>query len=311
MLLDTEGARSTTYYAAWAADAEPERLPLAAAMAKAWASDAGRAVTGAAIQLHGGVGFTWEADVHWLFKRAQLDAAFLGRRGRPPRARGAARVRPSGRRRSDERGGPARRRRTASPLLTLNRPDRLNAWTGEMEEQYFAALEECGASEDVRVIVVTGAGRGFCAGADMQWLQSIGEGTVDEGEAQRERRPQSFPHTIPKPVIAAINGAVRGHRPRRRADVRHPLRGRGGEDHDRLRAPWPRGRVRDRLDPAAPGRAGARARPAALGARRPRRGGGAAGSRQPSDHRRTGCSRRRWPTRATSPSTAPRRAWRR
>jgi alkylation response protein AidB-like acyl-CoA dehydrogenase len=47
-------------------------------MAKAWASDAGRSATAQAIQLHGGIGFTWEADVHWLFKRAQLDAALLG-----------------------------------------------------------------------------------------------------------------------------------------------------------------------------------------------------------------------------------------
>jgi alkylation response protein AidB-like acyl-CoA dehydrogenase len=78
MLIDTEGGRSATYYAAWAADAEPERLPMAAAMAKAWTSDAGRSVTGAAIQLHGGIGFTWEADVHWLYKRAQLDSALLG-----------------------------------------------------------------------------------------------------------------------------------------------------------------------------------------------------------------------------------------
>ena len=52
--------------------------PLAAAMAKAAASDAGREVTASAIQAHGGIGFTWEADVHWLFKRAQLDAALLG-----------------------------------------------------------------------------------------------------------------------------------------------------------------------------------------------------------------------------------------
>jgi alkylation response protein AidB-like acyl-CoA dehydrogenase len=78
MLLETEGGRAATYYAAWAADAEPDRLPMAAAMAKAWTSDAGRSVTGAAIQLHGGIGFTWEADVHWLFKRAQLDSALLG-----------------------------------------------------------------------------------------------------------------------------------------------------------------------------------------------------------------------------------------
>jgi len=47
-------------------------------MAKAAASDAGREVTAGAIQAHGGIGFTWEADVHWLYKRAQLDAALLG-----------------------------------------------------------------------------------------------------------------------------------------------------------------------------------------------------------------------------------------
>jgi alkylation response protein AidB-like acyl-CoA dehydrogenase len=78
MLLDTESARAAVSFAAWAADADRERLPEGAAMAKAAASDAGRDVTAAAIQLHGGIGFTWEADVHWLYKRAQLDAALLG-----------------------------------------------------------------------------------------------------------------------------------------------------------------------------------------------------------------------------------------
>jgi alkylation response protein AidB-like acyl-CoA dehydrogenase len=78
MLLDTEKARSAAAFAAWAADAEPSQLAEAAAMAKAAASDAGREVTASAIQAHGGIGFTWEADVHWLYKRAQLDAALLG-----------------------------------------------------------------------------------------------------------------------------------------------------------------------------------------------------------------------------------------
>ena len=78
MLLDTEKARSKAAFAAWTADADPERLAEAAAMAKASASDAGREVTASAIQAHGGIGFTWEADVHWLYKRAQLDAALLG-----------------------------------------------------------------------------------------------------------------------------------------------------------------------------------------------------------------------------------------
>jgi len=78
MLLETEKARSTAAFAAWTADADPGRLAEAAAMAKAAASDAAREVTASAIQAHGGIGFTWEADVHWLFKRAQLDAALLG-----------------------------------------------------------------------------------------------------------------------------------------------------------------------------------------------------------------------------------------
>jgi alkylation response protein AidB-like acyl-CoA dehydrogenase len=86
MLLHTESARSTAYYAAWAADADPDRLPEAAALAAAAAADGGREVTAGAIQAHGGIGFTWEADVHWLYKRAQLDAALLGGAGRHRRA---------------------------------------------------------------------------------------------------------------------------------------------------------------------------------------------------------------------------------
>jgi alkylation response protein AidB-like acyl-CoA dehydrogenase len=78
MLLDTEKARSTVSFAAWTADAEPESLGEAAAMAKAAASDAGREVTASAIQAHGGIGFTWEADVHWFYKRAQIDSTLLG-----------------------------------------------------------------------------------------------------------------------------------------------------------------------------------------------------------------------------------------
>jgi alkylation response protein AidB-like acyl-CoA dehydrogenase len=89
MLLDTEKARSTTAFAAWSADSNPDGLAEAAAMAKAAASDAGREVTASAIQAHGGIGFTWEADVHWLFKRAQLDATLLGGASRH-RARVAA-----------------------------------------------------------------------------------------------------------------------------------------------------------------------------------------------------------------------------
>jgi alkylation response protein AidB-like acyl-CoA dehydrogenase len=78
MLLETEGARSASYYAAWAADAEPETLPLAASMAKAYASDAGWRVCTSALQVHGGIGFTWEHDLHFFLKRAKVDAMLYG-----------------------------------------------------------------------------------------------------------------------------------------------------------------------------------------------------------------------------------------
>ena len=78
MLLETEGARSAAYYAAWAADNEPETAPLAASMAKAYASDAGTRVAEASLQVHGGIGFTWEHDLHLYLKRATSDAVMLG-----------------------------------------------------------------------------------------------------------------------------------------------------------------------------------------------------------------------------------------
>ena len=95
-------------------------------------------------------------------------------------------------------------------LLTLNRPERLNAWTAELGHIYFDQLEECVASPDVRVIVVTGAGRGFCAGADMQELKALGEGNLEGVSVVADDRPQSFPLSIEKPIIAAINGACAG-----------------------------------------------------------------------------------------------------
>lgn len=96
-------------------------------------------------------------------------------------------------------------------LLTLNRPERLNAWTQELERAYFGALSECAADDAVRVIVVTGAGRGFCAGADMGELQALQAGELDvSAETHGERLPQTHPLSIGKPIIAAVNGACAG-----------------------------------------------------------------------------------------------------
>jgi alkylation response protein AidB-like acyl-CoA dehydrogenase len=78
MLLEVESARSTTLYAAWTAEAEPESLSLAASMAKAYASDAGWRVTAASLQVHGGIGFTWEHDLHFFLKRARTDGQLFG-----------------------------------------------------------------------------------------------------------------------------------------------------------------------------------------------------------------------------------------
>jgi alkylation response protein AidB-like acyl-CoA dehydrogenase len=78
MLLQVEGARSASYYAGWTADSEPETLPLASAMAKAWASDAAWRVTADSLQVHGGIGFTWEHDLHFFLKRAKVDGVLFG-----------------------------------------------------------------------------------------------------------------------------------------------------------------------------------------------------------------------------------------
>jgi enoyl-CoA hydratase/carnithine racemase len=97
-------------------------------------------------------------------------------------------------------------RRGAVLVLTLNRPERLNAWNNDLEDQYFAALDAAEDDPDVRAIVVTGAGRGFCSGADMQNLQRI------DRAAERSVRPRSraWPRSVDKPMIAAINGAAAG-----------------------------------------------------------------------------------------------------
>jgi alkylation response protein AidB-like acyl-CoA dehydrogenase len=78
MLLEVEGARSAVYWAAWALDHEPETAPLAAACAKAYAGDAGRRVPRSALQVHGGIGFTWEHDLHLFLKRGEANAHLYG-----------------------------------------------------------------------------------------------------------------------------------------------------------------------------------------------------------------------------------------
>jgi len=78
MLLEVEGSRSAAYYAGWCADAEPDSLAEAASMAKAYSSDAGWRVCGSSLQVHGGIGFTWEHDLHFYLKRAKTNAMLFG-----------------------------------------------------------------------------------------------------------------------------------------------------------------------------------------------------------------------------------------
>lgn len=103
--------------------------------------------------------------------------------------------------------------------ITLNRPDRMNAWTPVMEREVRTAMQQAAADSEVRVIVLTGAGRGFCAGADMQVLQTIDPSDVrratDLPPFDMNRRPDwqtryAFYPSIPKPIIGMLNGATAG-----------------------------------------------------------------------------------------------------
>jgi alkylation response protein AidB-like acyl-CoA dehydrogenase len=78
MLLKVESTRSAVYRAAWCIDAEDPGAALAAASAKAYAGDASRAICGETIQMHGGIGFTWELDLHLFFKRAKTLESHYG-----------------------------------------------------------------------------------------------------------------------------------------------------------------------------------------------------------------------------------------
>lgn len=81
MLVDVEGMRSAVYHAAWTLGADDPDAPMAAATSKVWCSEAGLRVAESALQVHGGIGFTWEADVHLYLKRAQLDGTAFGNAG--------------------------------------------------------------------------------------------------------------------------------------------------------------------------------------------------------------------------------------
>lgn len=108
--------------------------------------------------------------------------------------------------------------------ITLNRPDKLNAWTELMEREVRSAMEEAERDDNVRVILLTGAGRGFCAGADMSLLRTVASHGLDDRTRERalrtagpregvrpdfEKKYSYFP-AVGKPVIAAINGPVVG-----------------------------------------------------------------------------------------------------
>ena len=106
--------------------------------------------------------------------------------------------------------------------ITLHRPERLNAWTGRMHAEYLSLLERAAADPGVRVIVVTGSGRGFCVGADTRALEGhVARGAYDAGLADDVATPGygvrpefdadfASQFGIPKPIIAAINGPAAG-----------------------------------------------------------------------------------------------------
>ncbi|MCB2048017.1 MAG: enoyl-CoA hydratase/isomerase family protein [Novosphingobium sp.] len=93
-------------------------------------------------------------------------------------------------------------------LITLNRPDRLNAWTPAMRLAYFDTLERFGRDPEVRAIVVRGAGRGFCAGADLSLIRA--PDAESEALREAESREYWFPLSVGKPIVAAIHGPCLG-----------------------------------------------------------------------------------------------------
>jgi enoyl-CoA hydratase/carnithine racemase len=93
-------------------------------------------------------------------------------------------------------------------LLTLNRPERNNGWTFALEDAYFGTLIAAANDQTVRAIVVTGAGKSFCPGLDMQLLEESAKQGSPGG--QYRRWPMTTARLIPKPIVAAVNGACAG-----------------------------------------------------------------------------------------------------
>ena len=97
--------------------------------------------------------------------------------------------------------------------LTLNRPEKLNAFTGDMLKGLIAALDDCETRGDVAVVVLTGTGRGFCSGGD---IGGMGEGHDVRPHITKDRiwqEIQAFPKRLArfeKPILAAVNGAAVG-----------------------------------------------------------------------------------------------------
>ncbi|AKE88589.1 MULTISPECIES: enoyl-CoA hydratase-related protein [Rhodococcus] len=98
-------------------------------------------------------------------------------------------------------------RRGPVALLTLNRPAKLNAWSNALEDRYFDLLAEADDDPQVRAVVVTGAGRGFCSGADLDDLRHVADASDDD---LMRPRPRDFPLRVRTPLVAAIRGPVAG-----------------------------------------------------------------------------------------------------
>jgi enoyl-CoA hydratase/carnithine racemase len=100
-------------------------------------------------------------------------------------------------------------------VITLNRPERMNTWGGPLAQGFWRSIEAAEADSDVRVIVITGTGRAFCAGADMGGLESISSTTVesvsktDVSSLVAEKHPYVLTQ-LSRPVIAAVNGSIAG-----------------------------------------------------------------------------------------------------
>ena len=252
VLVDVEGARSPAHYGGWAASHSPEELPLVACVAKATASEAFFHAAGENVQIHGGIGCTWEHDAHLYLKRAKTSGVLLG----DARALAPAPRRPTGAVDDHERRS-STSVRDGVATITLNRPEHMNTMGDGLVEQTAVALAQAAEDDAVRAVILTGTGRAFCAGGDLRGFAAGANGrrpTDGRGVGRESARAHA---DVAAPARDAQGDVRRDQRRLRRRRVvvglrvRHPLLRRVGRLQHGVHDRRPVRRLRRHVDAAA------------------------------------------------------------